>query len=234
MTVVRDTDLRGAFGYPRVAIDRRKTREDHARAAVDPRAVLALQRSAGNAAVSALMAAKLRSPGEQAVTEMDAALTEIRADEPDIDTVGVHAALRRAGHRVGRKRAERLMRHHSLQGAFLRKRWRIPSTKQDEKPPGTGPGQPQLHCHRAAPVVGRRRHPHRWSATACRGWAERILWTEVSTGRLDGDAGAHLDQICADLGGRLPYKYGLTCDSLPDEESPATSADTPPTCGGLR
>ena len=35
----------------------------------------------------ALMAAKLRSPGEQAVTEIDAALREIRRDEPAIDTV---------------------------------------------------------------------------------------------------------------------------------------------------
>jgi len=45
------------------------------------------RRSAGNAAVGALMAAKLRSPGEQAVTEIDAALKEIRGDEPAIDTV---------------------------------------------------------------------------------------------------------------------------------------------------
>src|SRR5262249_40792054 len=59
-----------------------------------PHAVLALQRYAGNAAVSALMAAKLKSPGEQAVTEVDAALKEIRRDEPAIDTVekGLKAA----------------------------------------------------------------------------------------------------------------------------------------------
>ncbi|MGC5020952.1 phage tail protein [Micromonospora sp. DT47] len=57
-------------------------------AAVGPHAVLALQRSAGNAAVSALMAARLRSPGEQAVTDIDAALREFRRDEPVIDTVG--------------------------------------------------------------------------------------------------------------------------------------------------
>jgi putative transposase len=43
----------------------------------------------------------------------------------------VHAILRRQGWRVGRKRVERLMRQHGLQGAFLRKRWRIPSTRQD-------------------------------------------------------------------------------------------------------
>lgn len=57
-------------------------------------AVLALQRAAGNAAVSALMAARLRSPGERAVTDIDAALREIRRDEPAIDTVekGLKAA----------------------------------------------------------------------------------------------------------------------------------------------
>lgn len=43
----------------------------------------------------------------------------------------VHATLRRQGRRVGRKRVERLMRDEGLQGAFLRKRWRIPSTRQD-------------------------------------------------------------------------------------------------------
>src|SRR4051794_34592329 len=50
-------------------------------------AVLQLQREAGNGAVSALMAAKLKSPGGQAATEIDAALKEIRRDEPAIDTV---------------------------------------------------------------------------------------------------------------------------------------------------
>ncbi|WP_168209159.1 phage tail protein [Agromyces intestinalis] len=50
-------------------------------------AVLALQRTAGNAAVSALMAAKLKWPSEQAGSEIDAALRELRRDEPAIDTV---------------------------------------------------------------------------------------------------------------------------------------------------
>ncbi|CAH0132771.1 MULTISPECIES: hypothetical protein [unclassified Arthrobacter] len=65
-----------------------------ASAAVGPYAVLALQRLAGNAAVGALMAAKLKSPGEQAATEIDAALKEIRRDEPAIATVekGLKAA----------------------------------------------------------------------------------------------------------------------------------------------
>jgi putative transposase len=42
----------------------------------------------------------------------------------------VHAQLRRDGFRTSRKRVERLMRTHGLQGAFLRKRWRC-STRQD-------------------------------------------------------------------------------------------------------
>ena len=45
----------------------------------------------------------------------------------------VHATLARRGIRVGRKRVERLMRTHQLQGAFLRRKWRIPSTRQDPK-----------------------------------------------------------------------------------------------------
>ena len=41
----------------------------------------------GNPAVSALMAAKFRSPGEDAIAEIDAALREVRRDEPAIETV---------------------------------------------------------------------------------------------------------------------------------------------------
>jgi len=45
----------------------------------------------------------------------------------------VHQQLRRDGIRVGRKRVERLMAAHGWQGAFLRRRWRIPSTRQDPR-----------------------------------------------------------------------------------------------------
>ncbi|MDQ0850364.1 hypothetical protein QFZ65_002302 [Arthrobacter sp. B3I9] len=63
-------------------------------AGANPRAMLALQRQAGNAAVGALMAAKLKSPGEQAGADIDAALKEIRKNEPAIGTVekGLKAA----------------------------------------------------------------------------------------------------------------------------------------------
>jgi hypothetical protein len=73
---------------------RRRTRGGQARPVAGPHAVVALQRNAGNAAVSALMAAKLKSPGEQAGTEIDAALKEMRGGEPAIDTVekGLKAA----------------------------------------------------------------------------------------------------------------------------------------------
>lgn len=57
-------------------------------------ALVALQRSAGNAAVSALMAARVRMPGAEALTEIDGALREMRRDEPVVDTVekGLKAA----------------------------------------------------------------------------------------------------------------------------------------------
>ena len=45
----------------------------------------------------------------------------------------VHATLRRRGRRVSRKRVERLMRAAGLQGAYLRKQWRTPSTRQDPR-----------------------------------------------------------------------------------------------------
>ncbi|MBQ1017545.1 IS3 family transposase [Micromonospora sp. D93] len=45
----------------------------------------------------------------------------------------VHAMLRRQGRHVGRKRVERLMRDAGRQGAFLRKKWRIPSTRSNPK-----------------------------------------------------------------------------------------------------
>ncbi|MET9284660.1 IS3 family transposase [Nocardia beijingensis] len=45
----------------------------------------------------------------------------------------VHAMLARRGISVGRKRVERVMRGAGLQGAFLRKRWRISSPRQDPR-----------------------------------------------------------------------------------------------------
>jgi transposase InsO family protein len=48
--------------------------------------------------------------------------------------------LRRQGVRVGRKRVERLMRTHGLQGAHLRRGWRHGSTRQNPNQRGE-----QLH-----------------------------------------------------------------------------------------
>ena len=56
--------------------------------------MLALQRSAGNAAMNALLAGRMRFPGKQAVTDIDGALRELRRDEPAVDMVekGLKAA----------------------------------------------------------------------------------------------------------------------------------------------
>ncbi|MEF3121627.1 hypothetical protein [Kocuria flava] len=77
-----------------LAAGRQRARAGTARPVVGPRAVLALQRQAGNSAVGALMAARARFPGERAVADIDAALAETRRDQPAIDTVerGLRAA----------------------------------------------------------------------------------------------------------------------------------------------
>jgi len=73
---------------------RRKAAAGRARPAVGSASLFALQRSAGNSAVNALLAAKLKWPSEQAAKDIDGALRETRRDEPAIDTVekGLKAA----------------------------------------------------------------------------------------------------------------------------------------------
>ena len=61
--------------------------EGQQRAATEGPAILALQRQAGNTAVGALLAARMRQPPERARGEIDAALAEMRGGEPDLDTV---------------------------------------------------------------------------------------------------------------------------------------------------
>ena len=68
----------------------------------------------------------------------DAALLEqilkVRAVHEFAATYGsprVWLELRRQGARVGRKRVERLMRTHGLQGAHLRRGWKHPSTRRN-------------------------------------------------------------------------------------------------------
>jgi hypothetical protein len=79
---------------PALAGGRDKAAGKQPRAAVGPHPVLALQRSAGNAAVNALLSGRLRSPGGQAVNDIDAGLRELRRDEPTVDVVekGLKAA----------------------------------------------------------------------------------------------------------------------------------------------
>jgi putative transposase len=77
--------------------------------------------------------------------------------------------LRRQGVRVGRKRVERIMREHGLQGAFLRKSWKGGSTKQNPR-------------HAAAPDLVNRQfdadEPNRlWVADLTRIMTgEAVLW----------------------------------------------------------
>lgn len=71
------------------------------------------------------------SPRDIEETWLAEQITEIHADSGG--TYGaprVHAQLRRDGVRVARKRVERLMRQHGLQGAYMRRRHRS-STRQD-------------------------------------------------------------------------------------------------------
>jgi hypothetical protein len=72
----------------------------------------------------------------------------------------VHAALRRRGRRVSRKRVERLMRGAGLQGAYLRKRWRTPSTRQDPRASPAPDLVERDFTAEAGPALGRRCHPH--------------------------------------------------------------------------
>jgi putative transposase len=61
-------------------------------------------------------------------------ILKIRAGHEFAATYGsprVWLELRRQGVRVGRKRVERLMRTHGLQGAYLRRGWKGGSTRQN-------------------------------------------------------------------------------------------------------
>jgi putative transposase len=76
-------------------------------------------------------------------------ILKIRASHEFATTYGsprVWLELRRQGVRVGRKRVERLMRGHGLQGAYLRRGWRGGSTRQNP-------------AHQAAPDLVERDFP---------------------------------------------------------------------------
>jgi putative transposase len=81
----------------------------------------------------------------------------------------VHAILRRRGRRVSRKRVERLMRENGLQGAFLRKRWRVSSTRQN---PHASPAPDLVNRDFTAPAPDRL-----WVADATRiPCGEGVFW----------------------------------------------------------
>ncbi len=71
-----------------------QTAPSGASATMPQRALLALQRSAGNAAVTALLAAKTRPGGGDKAGPLDAAISQARRDEPDLKVLedGLRAA----------------------------------------------------------------------------------------------------------------------------------------------
>lgn len=103
-------------------------------------------------------------PCERAVVDLGLVTEIVEVHDLSGGTYGcprVHATLRRRGIRVSRKRVERLMRVHGLQGAFLRRKMAgqfDPAGSTGRA--GTGPGQPPVHGRRSEPVVGRRRHAY--------------------------------------------------------------------------
>lgn len=82
MTVAREHDA-GAVGE---RLDEGRRRAERPSRSGSASALFALQRSAGNSAVSALMAGKLKSSGES-VADIDGALREVRGSEPDLAIV---------------------------------------------------------------------------------------------------------------------------------------------------
>ncbi len=87
----------------------------------------------------------------------------------------VHATLRRRGVAVSRRRVERLMREHGLQGAFLRKRWRASSTRQN---PNADPAPDLVNRDFTAPAPNRL-----WvaDATGSRAGRARSGWPRSAT-----------------------------------------------------
>ncbi len=82
------------MGGARLSTDAAKTQASDALARARRRAgagrarsLLGLQRTAGNAAVNALVAAKLRGPADQQRVDIDSALREVRNDDPSVEAV---------------------------------------------------------------------------------------------------------------------------------------------------
>lgn len=78
------------------------------------------------------------SPGRRQLedAELLEMIVKVRTSHEFAGTYGsprVWLALRRQGVRCGRKRVERIMREHGLQGAYLRKGWKGGSTRQNPR-----------------------------------------------------------------------------------------------------
>jgi putative transposase len=110
------------------------------------------------------------SPRRRDDAELLAEITEIHERSGGIyGSPRVHAILGRRGRRVSRKRVERLMRENGLQGAFLRKRWRLSSTRQD---PHASPAPDLVNRDFTAPAPDRL-----WVADATRiPCGEGVFW----------------------------------------------------------
>ncbi|MGR0219709.1 phage tail protein [Agromyces sp. ZXT2-6] len=80
------SDARGAM-VDALAVGRRRAGGSRGGERGPGAAMLALQRAAGNSAVSALLAARMRGPGDAAIVEIDGALVELRRGEPDVERV---------------------------------------------------------------------------------------------------------------------------------------------------
>ncbi|CCH32976.1 IS3 family transposase [Actinosynnema sp. NPDC047251] len=104
----------------------------------------------------------------------------------------VHQVLRRRAVRVSRKRVERLMRQAGLQGAFLRKKWRTSSTRQD---PRATPAPDRVNRDFTAPAPNRL-----WVADATR------IPTGEGTFRLAAVRDAFSNRI-------VGWKTGDRCDT---------------------
>lgn len=187
------------------------------RAGANPRAMLALQRQAGNAAVGALMAAKLKSPGEQAVSEIDAALTGTGKSDPAIGTIEMGLG---AASTTGLQARGTLQRFEGKPAAAVAQRsCRTSSSLSSPNP--TSPGAHDTSAVATGPVA---------AEAASDLSVQRGLWGRI-VGGVGSLVGGVRDRILGTLSGfarRMPG-YDLLCvvlgrDVVSDRPVPRNAA----------